>query len=427
MRPAVARPGTANTCALDRLGASDPRSGTTPGVFVHAAAVEAVMTGNLVRPLPWPPRAIAAAGFGAVGSLLGFALLPWIAILGAALRGLGGFAAALVLLGFGSWFALAVPFAAMILSLVLAYVVRFLVEERRRRRVENAFGHYLAPVIVEQLADSEAELRLGGELREITVMFADLSGFTALSGKVGPTELMTLTNVYLGIIVGAVEANGGYVDKFIGDAVMGIWGAPAPNPDHAAAAARAALQAVDGALRAKAVADARGEPGFSVKIGINSGSAVIGNVGARGRYNYTAVGETVNIAARLESVPGDYGCHIVVGPQTAAAIADRFVLCELDWIKVKGKEEAIAIYESIGEKADATSDDLAYVEHYRAALEYYRAGDFTTAEECWRRRVAHPGLDRCGPSPPRTMAERCALLRAAPPETWDGVFVKTTK
>jgi adenylate cyclase len=136
---------------------------------------------------------VAAAGFSAVGSLLGFALLPWIAALGAASLGMGGFAAALVLLGFGWWFALAVPFAAMILSLVLAYVVRFLVEERRRRRVQNAFGHYLTPAILEQLADSEAELRLGGELREITVMFADLSGFTALSGKIGPRELMTMT------------------------------------------------------------------------------------------------------------------------------------------------------------------------------------------------------------------------------------------
>jgi CHASE2 domain-containing sensor protein len=206
MRPAVARPGTTNTCALDRLGASDPDSGTTPGLFVHAAAVEAVMAGNLVSPLPWLPRAVVAAAFSAAGSLLRFALVPWIAALGAALLGMGGFAAALVLLGFGWWVALAVPFAAMILSLVLAYVVRFLIEERRRRRVQNAFSQYLAPAIVEQLADSETELRLGGEQREITVMLADLSGFTALSGKIGPSELMTVTNAYLGIVVRVVEA-----------------------------------------------------------------------------------------------------------------------------------------------------------------------------------------------------------------------------
>jgi adenylate cyclase len=427
MPPAVARPGAAGACTLDRLGASDPGSATSPGVFVHAAAVEAVINGDLVRPLPWLARAVAAAIFSVAGSLLGFALRPWIAAVGVVALGTAGFAAALVLLGFGWWFALAVPFGATILSMVLAYILRFLVEERRRRRIQRAFSHYLAPAIVDQLADSETELRLGGELREITVMFADLSGFTALSGKVGPDELMTVTNAYLGIIVAAVEANGGYVDKFIGDAVMGIWGAPAVNPHHAVAGARAALQAIDSVSRAKAVADAHGEHGYSLKIGLNSGAAVVGNVGAPQRYNYTAVGETVNIAARLEGVPGDYGCKIVVGPQTAAAIADRFVLCELDWIKVKGKEEAIAIYELVGEKSSAGPDVLAYPAQYGAALEQYRAGNFTSAEACWRKQVAHPSLNPTGASPPLVMADRAAALRANPPAHWDGVFVRTSK
>jgi adenylate cyclase len=160
---------------------------------------------------------------------------------------------------------------------------------------------------------------------------------------------------------------------------MGIWGAPAGNPDHAAAAAHAALRAVDSVSRAKRNADARGEHNYGLKIGINSGPAVVGNVGAPGRYNYTAVGETVNIAARLESVSGDYGCHIVVGPQTAAAVADQFVLCELDWIKIKGKDEAIAIYELIGEKIRAGPGVLAYPAQYQATLERYRAVDFASA------------------------------------------------
>src|SRR5262249_10597872 len=160
-----------------------------------------------------------------------------------------------------------------VVALVVAYIVRFLVEERRRRRVQNAFGHYIAPAIVDQLVDSEAPLRLGGEEREVTIMFADLSGFPALSGQVGSAELMAVTNSYLAIIVEAVEASGGYVDKFIGDAVMGVWGAPAANPDHAAAAAHAALAAVRGVMHAKAEADAEGRPGYAVKIGLNSGRA----------------------------------------------------------------------------------------------------------------------------------------------------------
>jgi adenylate cyclase len=428
MPPVAERSGKPGGCGLDRLGASDPGSGTTPGVLVHAAAIEAAMTGDIVHPLPWPARAAVAALFAVAGSLLGLALRPWIAAIGLGALGGGGFIAALVALGFGWWFALVVPFGAATVAMIVAYIARFLLEERRRRRVQGAFSHYLAPAIVDQLAENQDGLHLGGELREVTVMFADLSGFTALSGKVGPSELMTVTNAYLGLIVEAVEANGGYVDKFIGDAVMGVWGAPAPNADHAGAAARAALQAVDAVLQAKKRADASGEHGYSLKIGLNSGPAVVGNVGAPRRFNYTAVGETVNIAARLEGVPGDYGCRIIVGPATAEAVADRFLLCELDWIKVKGKAEAIAIYELIGTKADASATQLAYVEQYHAALDRYRAGDFAAAETCWRKQTRDPLLDLVGASPPWVMAERCAALQAVPEEeAWDGIFVKTTK
>jgi adenylate cyclase len=152
---------------------------------------------------------------------------------------------------------------------------------------------------------------------------------------------------------------------------------------------------------------------------------VVGNVGAPGRYSYKAVGETVNIGARLESLPDDYGCHIVVGPATATALGDRFVLNELDWVKVKGKDEPIAVYELVAEKERANPAVLAYPAQYHAALEEYRAGRFAEAEEGWRERVAHPYISEH--SPPLVMAERAATLRADPPADWHGVYVKTTK
>jgi class 3 adenylate cyclase len=361
------------------------------------------------------------------GSLLGFAFAPWIAFAGVALLAFAGFGLALVLLPFGWWFPLMVPMIAAVTSMVLAYVVRLLVEERRRRRVQEAFGHYLAPSIVDRLSEHEAELRLGGERREVTVMFADLSGFTALSGKVAPEELMELTNGYLGLIVDAVETTGGYVDKFIGDAVMALWGAPLPDPDHAASAARAALRARASVMQAKAAADQRGEPGYMVKIGLNTGSAVVGNVGAARRYNYTAIGETVNVAARLEGLPEEYGCSIVVGPSTVAAIADRFLLCELDWVRVKGKDDAFAVYELICERSTASPAERAYPLRYQAALERYRAGDFAAAQEFWRCLAEQGNHGGAARSPARVMANRSAELAAAPPACWDGIFVKTTK
>jgi adenylate cyclase len=305
---------------------------------------------------------------------------------------------------------------------------RYWFVDRVSRRIRSAFCHYLAPSVVERLADSDIALRLGGERREVTVMFADLSGFTALSTRLSPEELMTLTNAYHGLMVEAVEANGGYVNQFVGDAVMAIFGAPAPDPDHAASAARAALRIVASVMRSKADADRRGVPGYAVKIGLNSGPAVIGNVGAPKRYNYTAVGETVNIAARLEGVPEDYGCRIVVGPNTAAAIDARFLLCELDWIKVKGKDTAFSVYQLIGEKAAANGVELASLAQYEAGLKHYRAGDFAVAEEIWRCQAdRHPNPGATATSPPLVMAGRCANLKMAPPEAWDGIYVRTTK
>jgi adenylate cyclase len=427
MAPSRAAPAGDSACSLGRLGASDPGSGTAPGVFLHAAAVQSVLTGNIVGAVPTAGRAAAAVVWSTGGSLLGFAFAPWIALAGVAVLAVAAFGLALALLPFGLWLPVFVPIAAAIISMVLAYVVRLLVEERRRRRVQEAFSHYLAPSIVDRLAEHEAELRLGGERREVTVMFADLSGFTALSGKVGPEELMELTNGYLGLIVEAVETTGGYVDKFIGDAVMALWGAPLADPDHAASAARAALRALANVMRAKAEADKRGEPGYTLKIGLNTGPAVVGNVGAARRYNYTAIGETVNVAARLEGVPEDYGCHIVVGPGTAAAIADRFVLCELDWIRVKGKDDAFSVYELIGEQDTADPAERAYPARYEEALERYRAGDFAAAQQLWRCLAEQGHQGRAVRSPPWVMANRCAELAVASPAPWDGIFVKTMK
>ncbi len=325
------------------------------------------------------------------------------------------------------WLPLIGPVAALATAAVTVLLFRYWVVDRVGRRVRSAFCHYLAPSVVHRLADSEAELHLGGERREVTIMFADLSGFTAMSTRLPPEELMTLTNSYHALMVEAVEAVGGYVNQFVGDAVMAVFGAPVPDPDHAASAARAALRVVASVMQAKADADKCGVPGYAVKIGLNSGPAVVGNVGAPKRYNYTAVGETVNIAARLEGVPEDYGCRIVVGPNTAAAIDDRFVLCELDWIKVKGKDTAFSVYQLIGEKSTADGSELVCLAQYEAGLKRYRAGDFAAAEELWRSQGEHPNPGACPTSPPLVMAGRCARLKAELPEAWDGIYVRTTK
>jgi len=243
-------------------------------------------------------------------------------------------------------------------------------------------------------------------------------------------------NRYLGYIVEQVEATGGYVDKFIGDAVLALWGAPVADPRHAANAIRAGLGAAARIGREREAAEARGERGFSVKIGLNSGSAVVGNVGTARRYNYTAVGETVNVASRLESVPGLYACQVVVGPRTAELAEGEILLRELDRIRVKGRVEPLAIFEPLGERARATAEDQARVRRYREGLDHYRAMRFADAIAVWdalareERGGAASSSDKGEPppNPPARMAERARELAKDPPAApWDGVWTLTSK
>ncbi len=423
-------------CGLKRLGASVPDSQSVPGVFIHAAAVETVASGRVM--LTAQPFAVAAlsAATATAGSTLGMLLAPWLAFAVIVVIAILLFGAATGFLLADIWIPLGLPLVVLAAAPVIAYVVRYLAEERTRRRVQHAFSHYLSPMIVEKLASGTSTLKLGGELREVTVMFADLSGFTALSAKVEPDFLTRLTNQYLGYIVESVEATGGYVDKFIGDAVMAIWGAPVADPKHAVNGIRAAMASVARINQEKQAAESRGEIGFSVKIGLNSGSAVVGNVGTDKRYNYTAVGETVNVASRLEGVPSIYGCQIVVSQRTAEIARDEFLMCELDTIQVKGREAPLTVFEPIVGNTKATREQIDRVRRFAEALAYYRAMRFTEAYTVWetlaREEAASPASQDGGGgrllNPSATMAERARAFAANPPAgPWDGVWVLTGK
>lgn len=416
-------PNEPGVCRLEHQGASDPTNDTVPGVYVHAAAAAAVVQNRVPVVIGIGVRGLFAGLLAAATAYLAVRVRPWVgAVAGTAAVPLLILLAA-ALLAQGWVLPVAAPFVGMAASALFAYAVRYLVEERRRRRVENAFGHYLAPSLVARLSADKDDLHLGGETREITVMFADLSGFTALSEKISAAELMAVTNRYLGFIVDCVEAEGGYVDKFIGDAVMGIWGAPISDPNHAMKAVRAARATVERIEAEWRETTARGEHGFTVKIGINSGPAVVGNVGTEKRKNYTAVGETVNISSRLESLPKDYGCTVVVGENTARLAAHAFVFLELDLIRVKGKQLPIAVFEPLIEGAEPAEALKERMGTYGQGLKLYRAGKFAAARTVWR--TIEPGP--CA-SAAAAMIERCQhYIDNGAPVPWDGVWVRTSK
>jgi len=425
MKPPPARevPNDPGACRLEHPGASDPTNDTVPGVYVHAAAAAAVVQNRAPVVVGIGLRGLFAGLLAAATAYLAVVVRPWVGAVAGMIAVPLLVLLAASLLAQGWVLPVAAPFVGMSASALFAYALRYLVEERRRRRIENAFGHYLAPSLVAQLSDDTGNLNLGGETREITVMFADLSGFTALSEKVSAAELMAVTNRYLAFIVECVEAEGGYVDKFIGDAVMAIWGAPISEPNHALKAVRAARATVERIEAEWRETETRGEHGFTVKIGLNSGPAVVGNVGTERRMNYTAVGETVNISSRLESLPKDYGCTIVVGENTARLAAHGFVFLELDLIRVKGKQHPISVFEPLAEgpaPGDALAERMAI---YGQGLKLYRSGKFAAARAVWRSMEPGP----CA-SAAAAMMDRCQhYIDNGAPIPWDGVWVRTTK
>ena len=407
-------------CPLRRLPASNPNSRSVPGVFLHALVAESVLNGAVTIRAAALWKTLLAVLSAVLGAVVSFRRGPWIALGVAIAWGGAVWLLELAVLYGDLWLSTAPAILAIFGTVAVAYVVRFLTEERKRRQVQHAFGHYVAPALVDRLVEQPGALELGGSREDVTIMFADLSGFTALSGRIGPEELVARTNAYLQIMADEIDATGGYVDKYIGDAVMAMWGAPNGDPRHPLRSVEAALAMVAEISRRREEALHTGEHAFDVKIGINSGPAVVGNVGSERRYNYTAVGEAVNISSRLEGLPGVYGCRIIIGPDTAEFVRDEIVLREIDSVIVKGRDTPLRLFEPLGPLAEVGEADRRRVQDYETALADYRAQRFAEAIAIWTR------LEDDGPA--AVMADRALrFIEEPPPPDWDGVWVMTTK
>jgi adenylate cyclase len=283
-----------------------------------------------------------------------------------------------------------------------------------------AFRKYIPADLVRSLVRAGVEPRPGGSIRTLTVMFADIAGFTGLSERLG-NRIIPLLSGYLDTVSREVSSHGGTIDKFIGDAVMAFWGAPAANPDHALDACRAAL-ACQRALRAAGLADDHGRP-VKVRIGINSGDMLVGNIGSALRLNYTVIGDAVNVASRLESANKEYGTDIIIGEETRRLAADRIHVRELDRLVVYGRAGGLAIYELLG-LADDGAARPRWAMLYESALTAYRAQDFGRAVNLFQQVLAEQPADH----PAQIMLERCRVYLQSPPgKDWDAVSAMKVK
>ncbi|MGB8398363.1 adenylate/guanylate cyclase domain-containing protein [Bradyrhizobium sp.] len=283
-----------------------------------------------------------------------------------------------------------------------------------------AFRKYIPADLVKRLIGDGTGARLGGAVRPMSVMFIDLAGFTGMSERLGD-RIIPLLSRYFDAVSAEVQGHGGTIDKFIGDAVMAFWGAPSANPDHALDCCRAAL-ACRRAMDKAGLADDNGQP-VKIRIGINSGDMLVGNIGSEVRLNYTVIGDAVNIASRLESTNKVYGTTIIIGPETRRLAGDRIAVRELDRLAVYGRAGGLQIYELLG-MVDEFEGALDWVTCYEAGLAAWRARDFAAAIAAFEQVLEIRGQDAAS----SLMIARCRQQRDNPAgEDWDGTSVALTK
>jgi len=272
------------------------------------------------------------------------------------------------------------PFLSLIAVFIVVSVFNYFYEGREKNFIRNAFGHYVSPQLVNQLIKSPDKLSLKGEQKNLTVLFSDIRGFTTISEQMSSEQLGEFMNEYLTTMSDVIKAHGGTLDKFIGDAIMAIWGAPLDDEDHAAQAVRSAMEMIDQLKASQADFAARGLPVIEIGIGINTGIVSVGNFGSRDRFDYTVMGDNVNLASRLEGLNKDYGPNIIISEFTKAALGDRFFCRIVDKVKVKGKNKAVVIYEPLveGEPDEALRRE---VEAFESAVRAYQAQEFEEAFE----------------------------------------------
>jgi adenylate cyclase len=263
------------------------------------------------------------------------------------------------------------------------------------------------------------EAKPGGSIQELTVMFIDVAGFTGLSERMGD-RVVPLLSSYLDVTSEVIVANGGTIDKFIGDAVMAFWGAPMAQQDHALLCCRAAILCRE-AIETAGIADDNGRP-LQIRIGVNSGRVLVGNIGSELRLNYTVIGDAVNVASRLEGANKEYGTQVLIGAETKRLIGDAMITREIDSISVYGRTGGLAVYELIGLIGE--TKDYPWRAHYEDGLAKYRDRDFSTAIGCFEAVLSARPHD--GPS--SLMLERCrSLVESGADDGWSPVAVLRTK
>jgi adenylate cyclase len=425
------------------VGLSDikttPVSAAMPGVGIHAQVLEAALTKSLLAQPPYGPL----LEFGSA-LLLGILVIAFAPKFGPITLVVVGALFASLLVGtswyFYSMHRLLVDFTYPLLSTTAIYLTlifsSFVREQAQRRQIRSAFGQYLSPALVEQLAQSPEKLVLGGEEREMTIMFSDVRGFTTISEsfKHDPQGLTTLMNRFLTPLTNAILARKGTIDKYMGDAIMAFWNAPIDDKEHQLNACEAALdmlERIDVLNKQREIEAQESGSAFipiNVGVGLNTGTCVVGNMGSDLRFDYSVLGDSVNLASRLEGQSKEYGFPIIVGSKTALAVKEKFAILELDFIMVKGKKEPEVIYAIAGREDTAHSGRFQRLRNLTIEmLACYRSRDWEGALAAIERGRRTDEANALEYLYNLYEARLRAYQETPPPPDWNGAFALLTK
>lgn len=394
-----------------------------PGVEIHANLVQSILTKDFI----YYQDDISAIGiiflFGIITGLLLFKYKIHIATTLLIIIAIIYVFVSIYIFDTGIIMKILYPILSIVIVSFALVVVYYRTEERSRKWITSIFGKYVSPVVIDNLIKNPELINLGGEKRNITIFFSDIRGFTSISEKLVPEELVYLLNEYLTEMTSIIITNDGLVDKYMGDAIMAFWGAPLEQPNHAEMACSSSLKMIVKLRELQKKWKKEGIPSLNIGIGLNSGDAIVGNMGSSSRFDYTAMGDNVNLASRMEGLNKIYGSNIIITEKTQKVIKNNFETRMLDAVKVKGKKKPIFIFELISAKDKLSKKQIDFIKSFETGLNLY-------FEKKWKPAIKsfEEALGIMDDMASNIFIKRCQeFIKKPPSQDWDGVWEFKTK
>lgn len=396
-----------------------PVSGIYPGVEINATMLDNLLSGDFIHSVP--PAAVIIITL-LIALLAGLTTSSVTGIIRSSLVYIFFIVAPVILCLFayqrGLWLPIVVQEIAVVFTLFISGLIYYTTEGRQKIFIKNAFKQYISPAVIEQLIKHPENLKLGGERRMLSIFFSDLEGFTGISEGLEPEALTSLLNDYLSAMTDIIHEEGGTIDKYEGDAIIALWNAPVQQPDHALRCVSAALRCQERLAEMRPIFRESLGKDLKMRVGINSGPAIVGNMGSRTRFDYTMIGDSVNLASRLEGINKQFGTYSIISQSTMELINNAFPVRELSKVAVVGRKEPVVIYEPMlrGEFEGRKQN----LDRFARGLALFYGGDFLEAE------VIFKELAEVDPAA-RSYIAKCRELIDNPPHDWQGVWVITEK